>query len=379
MLGRLKLFSLVDRYIMAQLLLPFFFGLGIFTSLGLSIGVLFDVMRKVVANDITAAIAAQILALRLPEFLVLGLPMAVLLGCLSAYSGLSTYSEIIALRSAGLSPIRLMVPCVMAGLLVTGVTFYLNDLIVPQTTRQATITLNTAMGEEADDFQKKNIIYPEYQRLDEESGDRREVLKTLFYAERFDGQTMRKLTVLDRAEINTSKIITAAAASWNAEQKGWDMRQGSIYQIGENGSFNNIQAFDSQFLNLSQAPLILATQCQRSNEMDLQVIDLCLDSLALSRNEKKIRQLQVKRQEKFALPAICVVFAIVGAAIGLRPQNSSRATSVGLSVIIVFSYYLISVITSSMGVWGTLTPVVGAWLPNLLGLVAAGLIIWRTG
>lgn len=379
MLRRLNLFSLVDRYIMAQLVLPFLFGLGIFTSLGLSIGVLFDVMRKVVANEITAAIASQILLLRLPEFLVLGLPMAMLLGSLSAYSGLSTYSEIIALRSAGLSPIRLMLPCLLGGLLVTGITFGLNDWIVPQTIRQANTILRVAMEEEEADFQEQNIIYPEYKRVEGDEGDRREVLKTLFYAERFDGEAMTKLTILDRAEINTSKIITAATAIWNPSQEGWDMSQGSVYQIGKNGSFNNIQTFDTQFLALSKAPLILATQCQRANEMNLQVIDLCLDSLGLSRNEKQIRGLQVKRQEKFAIPFVCVVFAIVGAAIGLRPQNSNRATSVGLSVAIVFAYYLTSVITTSMGVWGTLTPMVGVWLPNLLGFIAAGLIVWRTG
>lgn len=112
--------------------------------------------------------------------------------------------------------------------------------------------------------------------------------------------------------------------------------------------------------------------------MTLQVIDICLESLKLSRNEKRIRTLQVEKQEKFAVPFIAFVFAMVGAAIGLRPQNSSKATSVGLSVAIVFAYYLLSVISSSMGVWGTITPMMGAWFPNVLGAGAAGWILWRT-
>ncbi|AFY40602.1 permease YjgP/YjgQ family protein [[Leptolyngbya] sp. PCC 7376] len=364
---------------MAQLVLPFLFGLGVFTSLGLSIGVLFDVMRKVVANDITWAIAGQVLLLRLPEYLVLGLPMAVLLGSLTAYSRLSTFSEIIALRSAGFNPIRLMVPCIFGGLLISGLTFYLNDWVVPQTTRQAAIMIKQVEDTELRDFKKKNIIYPEYHRITEETGDRREVLKTLFYAEEFDGETMSKLTVLDRAEVDTSRIITADSAQWQTEAQGWQIQQGSIYQIDMNGSFNNIRQFETEFLDISDAPLILATQCQRVNEMTLSVVDLCLDSLKLSRNEKRIRTLQVKKQEKFAVPFVCVVFGIVGAAIGLRPQNSSTGASVGLSVAIVFAYYLLSVISSSMGVWGTVTPFVGTWLPNALGLGAAALIVWRTG
>ncbi|AMA08769.1 permease [Picosynechococcus sp. PCC 73109] len=378
MLRILRVFSLLDRYIMAQLVGPFLFGLGIFTSLGLTIGVLFEVMRNVVANEITWAIAFQILALRLPEFLVLGLPMATLLGTLTAYSSLSSFSEIIALRSVGLPPLRLMLPGLLLGLLITGITFGLNDWIVPQTTKQASSIANIAQGEATIDYQEKNIIYPEYQRVKTATGSR-EILKTLFYAETFDGTQMNNLTILDRAAVDTQRIITAAAAQWNANEQGWLVQDGSIYQIGANGSFSDIEQFETNFLNLSDAPLILATRCQRPSEMTLQVIDVCLESLKLSRNERRIRTLQVRKQEKFSVPFVCIVFAMVGSAIGLRPQNSSRATSVGLSVAIVFAYYLISVISSSMGVWGTITPFMGTWFPNLLGLVAAGTILWRTG
>lgn len=373
----LRVFSLLDRYIMAQLVGPFLFGLGIFTSLGLTIGVLFEVLRNVVANEITWAIAFQVLTLRLPEFLVLGLPMATLLGTLTTYSSLSSFSEIIALRSAGLPPWRLMIPGLLLGILITGLTFSLNDWIVPQTTKQASTVVKVAKGEDSAEYQEKNIIYPEYQRL-ETDGNNREVLKTLFYAETFDGTQMNNLTILDRAAVDTQRIITAAAAQWDGTQGGWQIHDGSVYQIGANGSFSDIEKFDASFLELSDAPLILATQCQNTSEMTLQVIDICLDSLKLSRNEKRIRTLQVKKQEKFSVPFVALVFAMVGAAIGLRPQNSSKATSVGLSVAIVFSYYLVSVISSSMGVWGTLTPFMGAWFPNLLGLGAASLILWRS-
>ena len=100
---------------------------------------LFDLMRQVVAGDITWAVAFQGLVLRSPEYFVLALPMSMLLGSLTAYSSLSRFSEIIAMRGAGLRPIRLMVPCVIGGLIVSGLTFYLNDSVVPQTTRQASI------------------------------------------------------------------------------------------------------------------------------------------------------------------------------------------------------------------------------------------------
>ncbi len=377
MLQRLRLFSLLDRYIFAELVMPCLFGLGLFTSVGLTIGVLFDVLRKVLAGDITAMIATQVLILRLPEFLVLGLPMAMLLGSLTAYSGMSSFSEIIALRSAGLSQYRLIIPGLFLGLIMAGVTFGLNDWVVPQTTQRASILQDGARGKEIVSYQEKNIIYPEYERLDP-NGRPREVLKTLFYAERFDGETMSDLTILDRSHTDANQVISATSANWDDAEQGWQIYNGSVYQIDRNGSYNNIQRFEQKFFELSEAPLVLATQCKNFDALTLRVMDICLESLQLSRNETKIRTLQVKKQEKFSLPFVCVVFALVGTAVGLRPQNSSQATSVGLSVSIVFAYYLVSVISSSMGVWGTVSPLVGTWFPNIAGVAIAGFILWKS-
>jgi lipopolysaccharide export system permease protein len=95
-----------------------------------------------------------------------------------------------------------------------------------------------------------------------------------------------------------------------------------------------------------------------------------LEVLKLTQNEKRIRKLQVSIQEKIAFPFACLVFASIGSALGLRPQNSSKATSFGMCVLLIFTYYVLSFITSSMGVWGVVSPLVAAWLPNLLGLGA---------
>jgi lipopolysaccharide export system permease protein len=69
------------------------------------------------------------------------------------------------------------------------------------------------------------------------------------------------------------------------------------------------------------------------------------------------------------------VFGLIGAALGIRPQNTNKATSFGVCVGLIFSYYLLSFLTSSMGIWGILTPFLAAWSPNLLGLTAGTLLL----
>lgn len=80
-------------------------------------------------------------------------------------------------------------------------------------------------------------------------------------------------------------------------------------------------------------------------------------------------------QEKIALPFICLVFGLIGAGLGLRPQNNNKATSFGICVGLIFAHYLTSFLTSSLGIWGILSPVMAAWLPNMLGLGAGTLLL----
>ncbi|MDB9333518.1 LptF/LptG family permease, partial [Nodularia spumigena] len=53
---------------------------------------------------------------------------------------------------------------------------------------------------------------------------------------------------------------------------------------------------------------------------------------------------------------------------GSRPQRSGKGTSFGVSVIVIFTYYLIFFISGAMGQAGVLSPFMGAWLPNFLFL-----------
>ncbi|MEM7761820.1 MAG: permease, partial [Cyanobacteria bacterium P01_A01_bin.40] len=60
-------FSVMNLYIIKELVMPFLFGMGIFTSLGLSIGAVFELIRKVTDSGLYWGVAGKILLLRMPE------------------------------------------------------------------------------------------------------------------------------------------------------------------------------------------------------------------------------------------------------------------------------------------------------------------------
>ncbi len=374
----LPLLSLMDRYLFTELLLPFLFGMGIFTSLGLSIGTLFDLVRRVTESGLLLGVALQVFLLKMPSFVVLAFPMSMLLASLMAYSRLSSDSELIALRSIGVGIYRLVIPGILFSLVVTGLAFLFNDTIAPAANYQAAITLEKAVNQDRPNFKEHNIIYPEYGKIRKEDGHEETVLMRLFYAEEFNGKEMKGLTILDRSQEGINQIVTSQAATWNIAKNTWDFFNGTIYLIAPDGSYRNIVRFQHQQLDLPKAPLDLAQRGRDYGEMSIHQAQEYLEVIKMSSDEKKIRKLKVRIQEKYALPFVCLVFGLIGASLGIRPQNANKATSFGICVGLIFSYYLLSFLTSSMGIWGVLTPFMSAWLPNFLGLTAGGLLLWRS-
>ncbi len=368
----------MDRYIIGELILPFLFGVGAFSSLGVSVGALFELIRRVTESGLPLSIALQVLSLRFPEFIAYAFPMSTLLATLMTYSRLSSDSELIALKASGVSVVRLMVPALIVCLAVTGLTFAFNELIVPAANYRATITLARALDEEDPPFQENNILFQEFQSVKQEDGDRRDELTRLFYAREFDGQQMKALTILDFTQEGLSQIVSAKAAQWNTAQKTWDFSEGTIYVVSPDGAFRNIVKFDNQQLQLPRTPLDLASRRRDYNEMNIAQSMDYLQVLQQSGDTDKIRKLKVRIQQKYALPFVCVSFGLVGAALGASLERAGKATGFAISIVIIFSYYLLAVVSGSIAQVGTIPPVVGAWLPNIFGLVAAIWLIRRS-
>lgn len=121
---------LMDRWLITQILPPMLFAISAFTVISLSVGVMFDLIRKIVEFGLPLFLAIKVLFYSLPSFLVLSFPMAVLLSTLLAYGKLSANSELLALKSLGIKTSRIIAPAIAVSIFMTGLTFYFNDNLV---------------------------------------------------------------------------------------------------------------------------------------------------------------------------------------------------------------------------------------------------------
>ena len=369
--------SVMDWYIITELIPPFLFGVGAFSSVGVAIGTLFDLVRKITDAGLPIGIAIQVLMLKMPLFISYAFPMSTLLATMMTFSRFSGDSELIALRGCGVSLYRIVTPAVVLSLVVTGMTFLFNEMVVPAANHQASATMEKALKSEKPNFQENNIFYPEYGEVTQPNGQKIRALKRLFYANQFDGERMRGLTILDWSQQSLNQIVTAESAIWNPAQNTWDFFNGTIYIISPDASYRNIVRFENQQLRLPKAPLELAGKDRDSAEMNIAQIKEYKEIVRVSGDAKKLRKLDLRIQQKLAFPFICLVFGLIGAVLGTRPQRTGRATSFGISVIIIFSYYLLGFITEALGLSNVLSPFMAAWLPNLFGLGAGGFLLFK--
>ncbi|WP_246275728.1 LptF/LptG family permease [Brasilonema bromeliae] len=372
-------FSIMDRYLARELLPTFLFGVGAFASIGVTIDSMFELIRKIVESGLPISIAVQVFTLTMPEFIVLAFPMSTLLATLMTYSRLSSDSELVALRGCGVSVYRMVLTAVMLSLVVTGMTFVFNEHLAPASKYRATQILNAALKSETPTIVKRqNIFYPEYQKVKKKDGSgNRKILTRLFYADEFDGKEMKGLTIIDRSTEGLSQIVVSESGEWNPSQNVWNFHNGTIYLVAPDRSYRNILRFEHQQIKLPRTALDLAQKSRDYGEMNISQALEQLEVERLGGDEQKIRKLQVRIQQKISLPFVCVVFGLVGAAMGTVPQRTGKGTSFGISVIVIFSYYLLWFITGALGEAGIFSPLVAAWMCNFLGFGVGFLLLRR--
>ncbi len=368
---------LVDRWLLAELVGPLLFGIAAFTAVSLSVGVVFELVRRVAESGLPLLAAVQVLLLRLPGFLVLSFPMATLMATLLAFSRLSGSSELTALRSVGVSTRRMVLPALAMALLMSLLTFVFNDVIVPRANLEAINSLERALGKSLTTEKGDNVLYSRFGRVKEQEGESVRQLTHIFYSRKFRDGEMFDITLIDFSRLGQRQMLIAEKGRWNEERAMWEFKAGRIINLDEKSGTTTSADFDSYLYPLSRDPMEVAKLPTDPSAMTVGQARRAERLLKEAGNAKESRRLRVRIQEKFAFPAICLVFGLIGSSLGVRPHSrTSRSQGFGISVMLIFGYYLMSFIFSSLGITGALPPILAAWMPVLIGL-AGGLWLLR--
>jgi lipopolysaccharide export system permease protein len=331
---------------------PFFFGLTSFTLILSASMLLFELVRAVVLSGMPLHIALQLFIFRLPSIVVYIFPMATLLASLLAFSRLSGDSEVIALKAGGISLYRIIIPVLFLGLTISIVNLLFYEIVVPESSRAAQNLLVAAQIERAPKLQE-NVFVPEL-----EHG----ALKRIFYARKLKGNIMEGVIVQEFTEGKLNQLINAKSAEW--QKNRWLFRDGIIYILSETGEYKHLIKFDEQYLTIKYTPADFYIGDRKPEEMNFQSLKKYIDL------KKKMgvntTDLEIQLHLKIAIPFACLVFALLGSPLGISPQRRGATMGLGLSILVIFFYYLIMFFSMAAGEMETIAPIFAAWLPNLV-------------
>ena len=362
---------LIDRWLLGQLLPPMLFAIGSFTAVSLSVGIMFDLVRKIVEFGLPFQVALKVLILKLPGFLVLSFPMSMLLATLLAYGKLSSNSELLALKSLGVANRRIIFPAVLLSIFMTLLTFTFNDSLVPISNRVAENTMRTSLGKAISSEEGKHIMFSRYgSQLDKSNkvSDSNENLTHIFYAKYFRNNFMEEVTLIDFSRIGMEQILKAEKGEFDQNKNLWIFYDGRLTITQDSGDISFID-FNEYKYPLGEGPRELAKVPSDANDMTVRQAIKAESLYRQAGNNKEARRMRVRIQEKFTLPAACIVFGLIGSSFGVRSiSRSSKSQGFGLSVLMIFGYYLLSFFSSSLGVKGIFNPVLAAWAPVFLSI-----------
>jgi lipopolysaccharide export LptBFGC system permease protein LptF len=123
--------SILDRYLIRLTIPPFLLALGVFTFV-LAVEPMLDKAKDLLAKGVHVPDVGILVLCLLPSALSLTIPMSLLTGLLMALGRLSADREAVALLACGISPLRLLRPVLLVGLMVAGVDMYILMRATPQ-------------------------------------------------------------------------------------------------------------------------------------------------------------------------------------------------------------------------------------------------------
>ncbi len=361
--------KIVDIYITKEVLIPYITGVAIITVIGLS-NFLFQLTDLIINKNIAMPIVLKLLLYQLPDIIVQTFPIAVLFATISGMSRLNRENEFTALRLGGISIYRLILPLVILGLLISSLTFFINEEVVPWTNHEAQNIIRINILKQAKPDVEDNVFFkgPEGR---------------LFYVSKFDQaeNTLEKVVVYELPEGDGEfpEIITAQSGKIlgidGDQGSKWRLEGGIIHRYTNNGRLHQAVMFDSMEYEITNEIDNFFGEQRTTSEMNRENLKKNID--LFQRSGIKVNDLLIDYHLKLTMPLSALIFILIGTPLSLSSKDS-RSSSMILTIIIVFAYYLILSLSRSFGKNGAVPPLLAAWIPNMFfGLIGIALLIWR--
>jgi lipopolysaccharide export system permease protein len=357
--------KILDRYVSAELILPFLAGLAGFVLIEIGTVLFNQVIEVVLQSHARVSLVLLYLAYQLPQFVVFALPIAMLFGVSLGMNRLAREGEINAMRMAGVPLRRLLIPLLGVGLIVSILDYGIEQKIAPQCSEKAQTIIQKMLFQSTLPQVKADVFFHAnnywfYVSTVTKSGDNR--------------FTMTQVMAYQLRIGNYPKLIVASKGETDANGQTWVLSDGQYIDINKNGEVG-YAPFKRTTLRLNQS-LEQFMVAQRTPEQ-MSASELAQMISQFSKANLSSRALVMFYQLKYSIPAGCLVVALVSMPFAIRFSRSGSFVGMLLSIILFFFYYNTYFLLRLLGSAEILSPYLAAWGHNVLFAAIGLVMLWR--
>jgi len=349
---------ILSRYVATAYLKMLFLCLAAF----LAIYQVVDFMEKIARfarSDAHWYHIALFFVVKVPEILSQAAPLAVLMATLLTLGTLSMNSELTAMRSCGIGLARITAPILAIALLVSFLSLFIGELVVPSSYAQRTYIQEVLIEKKSPSmyFRQHNIWHREEGAI---------LRATLFDPAT---STLKGITLWELK--GTDPARRTDAASGVLDQRGCILSDAVVREFS-NGEVSSTRKLASFKVPLQLKPADLIVLGKYSDSMTIAQLSRYCDKLKAGGYDPTRYLAQM--HSRVSLPFGCAIMAFLGIPFALRSGRSSGiAFGIGLSLGIGFLYVITNSMIISFGQVGLLPPLVAAWATNFIFLLVG---IW---
>ncbi len=356
----------LDRYVVNELAPNFLFGVAAFSVLLIAGNVLWHFVKMITEQHVPLGLALEAAALQLPALLLLTFPMAMLLATLLGLGRMSGDLEITALRASGASFMRIITAGLVFSLCISLLTLFFSEVVVPKSVMKTAYLKAYMVQQGLDVGRLKSTMYQK-----REDGR----LVQAIIADSYDpkSKVMQKVTVIQYGTNGAPvAVLSAQRAEWKKDD--WFLYGCTLTELPGTKSKRRepvTARTDLLTQQLQVKPEDLLRSAKDPSEMSIAELKQRLRALAqaaskVARLDPQVAILETQFYSRTAVPFACFIFTLIGAPLGVRRQRTGASLGLGLSVLIIFGYYLLMHFSQTLGEGGVLPPLLGGWLANIV-------------
>lgn len=329
-----------------------------------------SITELIVNRGVHVGQVVRMLLYLLPDIIVFALPAASLMAVVVAFLRLSADSEIIALKSSGVSLYQMLPSVVVLSLSGLLIALVIGTVSVPWSNRSFKDLIFQIAESNADLGIKERVFCEPFDNV-------------IFYVNSFSTRerVMKDVFVADRREKEVTNTIVAQQGRIipHPQERIITLHflNGTIFMVGRNLQSSRTIQFNTYDLNIGLKDIMAALASRKKAPKEMTVGELARQLGKSQKGTPKHNEMMIELLEKFSIPLAVFLMGIIGVPLGAQLSARGRSAGIGVSLLVFLIYYMCLAGMKSICESGSIPPSFGMWIPDLFLLISCIYLLRR--